>query len=80
MSILVLETGGKAQEPGAIDSVDVLRDWKVNSLLMLGGKNWSFIKTYKEEVANTILNYCSPRGSMLCGQPMYIQFSNLKEL
>lgn len=53
---------------------------RVSSLLMLEGKNRFFIKMDAEEVVNTMLGYYSQWGPRLCEHPLYIQFSNFKEL
>uniref|UniRef100_A0A2K6V1V9 RRM domain-containing protein n=1 Tax=Saimiri boliviensis boliviensis TaxID=39432 RepID=A0A2K6V1V9_SAIBB len=53
---------------------------KVTNLLMLKGKNQAFIEMNTEEVANTMVNYYTSVTPVLCGQPIYIQFSNHKEL
>ncbi|XP_007952733.1 polypyrimidine tract-binding protein 1 [Orycteropus afer afer] len=53
---------------------------KVTNLLMLKGKNQAFIEMNTEEAANTMVNYYTSVAAMLRGQPIYIQFSNHKEL
>ncbi|NXG05548.1 PTBP1 protein, partial [Sakesphorus luctuosus] len=53
---------------------------KVTNLLMLKGKNQAFIEMNTEEAANTMVNYYTTITPMLRNQPIYIQFSNHKEL
>uniref|UniRef100_F6X677 Polypyrimidine tract-binding protein 1 n=1 Tax=Callithrix jacchus TaxID=9483 RepID=F6X677_CALJA len=53
---------------------------KVTNLLMLKGKNQAFIEMNTEEAANTMVNYYTSVTPVLRGQPIYIQFSNHKEL
>ncbi|KFO91863.1 Polypyrimidine tract-binding protein 1, partial [Buceros rhinoceros silvestris] len=53
---------------------------KVTNLLMLKGKNQAFIEMNTEEVANTMVNYYTTVTPILRSQPIYIQFSNHKEL
>ncbi|XP_048197786.1 polypyrimidine tract-binding protein 1 isoform X2 [Perognathus longimembris pacificus] len=53
---------------------------KVTNLLMLKGKNQAFIEMNTEESANTMVNYYTSVTPVLRGQPIYIQFSNHKEL
>ncbi|XP_006895481.1 PREDICTED: polypyrimidine tract-binding protein 1-like [Elephantulus edwardii] len=53
---------------------------KVTNLLMLKGKNQAFIEMNTEEAANTMVNYYTSVAAMLHSQPIYIQFSNHKEL
>ncbi|NXP26958.1 PTBP1 protein, partial [Scytalopus superciliaris] len=53
---------------------------KVTNLLMLKGKNQAFIEMNTEEAANTMVNYYTTIAPMLRNQPIYIQFSNHKEL
>uniref|UniRef100_A0A8C2S6T2 Polypyrimidine tract-binding protein 1 n=1 Tax=Capra hircus TaxID=9925 RepID=A0A8C2S6T2_CAPHI len=53
---------------------------KVTNLLMLKGKNQAFIEMHTEEAANTMVNYYTSVTPVLRGQPIYIQFSNHKEL
>ncbi|ELV09317.1 Polypyrimidine tract-binding protein 1, partial [Tupaia chinensis] len=53
---------------------------KVTNLLMLKGKNQAFIEMNAEEAANTMVNYYTSVTPVLRGQPIYIQFSNHKEL
>uniref|UniRef100_A0A8C2S758 Polypyrimidine tract binding protein 1 n=1 Tax=Capra hircus TaxID=9925 RepID=A0A8C2S758_CAPHI len=52
----------------------------VTNLLMLKGKNQAFIEMHTEEAANTMVNYYTSVTPVLRGQPIYIQFSNHKEL
>ncbi|NXK96456.1 PTBP1 protein, partial [Formicarius rufipectus] len=53
---------------------------KVTNLLMLKGKNQAFIEMNTEEAANTMVNYYTTIAPVLRNQPIYIQFSNHKEL
>ncbi|NXX12889.1 PTBP1 protein, partial [Podargus strigoides] len=53
---------------------------KVTNLLMLKGKNQAFIEMNTEEMANTMVNYYTTVTPVLRSQPIYIQFSNHKEL
>ncbi|XP_060037427.1 polypyrimidine tract-binding protein 1 isoform X2 [Erinaceus europaeus] len=53
---------------------------KVTNLLMLKGKNQAFVEMNTEEAANTMVNYYTSVTPVLRGQPVYIQFSNHKEL
>ncbi|XP_074020000.1 polypyrimidine tract-binding protein 1 isoform X5 [Numenius arquata] len=53
---------------------------KVTNLLMLKGKNQAFIEMNTEEAANTMVNYYTTVTPILRNQPIYIQFSNHKEL
>nr|XP_012293268.2 polypyrimidine tract-binding protein 1-like isoform X3 [Aotus nancymaae] len=53
---------------------------KVTNLLMLKGNNQAFIEMNTEEAANTMVNYYTSVTPVLRGQPIYIQFSNHKEL
>uniref|UniRef100_A0A2K5S9H4 Heterogeneous nuclear ribonucleoprotein I n=1 Tax=Cebus imitator TaxID=2715852 RepID=A0A2K5S9H4_CEBIM len=53
---------------------------KVTNLLTLKGKNQAFIEMNTEEAANTMVNYYTSVTPVLCGQPIYLQFSNHKEL
>ncbi|NXK40901.1 PTBP1 protein, partial [Piprites chloris] len=53
---------------------------KVTNLLMLKGKNQAFIEMNTEEAANTMVNYYTTIAPVLRSQPIYIQFSNHKEL
>ncbi|KAM3938001.1 polypyrimidine tract-binding protein 1 [Leptodactylus fuscus] len=53
---------------------------KVTNLLMLKGKNQAFIEMNTEEAANTMVNYFATVTPVLRSQPIYIQFSNHKEL
>ncbi|XP_069818488.1 polypyrimidine tract-binding protein 1 isoform X4 [Dendropsophus ebraccatus] len=47
---------------------------------MLKGKNQAFIEMNTEEAANTMVNYFATVTPVLRSQPIYIQFSNHKEL
>ncbi|XP_075581401.1 polypyrimidine tract-binding protein 1-like [Pelecanus crispus] len=53
---------------------------KVTNLVMLKGRKWAFIEMNTEEAANTMVNYCTAVTPVLRSQPIYIQFSNHKEL
>uniref|UniRef100_A0A9L0JRZ3 RRM domain-containing protein n=1 Tax=Equus asinus TaxID=9793 RepID=A0A9L0JRZ3_EQUAS len=53
---------------------------KITNLLMLKGKNQAFIEMNTEEAANTMVNYSTSVTPVLRSQPIYIQFSNHKEL
>ncbi|KAK2542273.1 Ptbp1 [Columba guinea] len=53
---------------------------KVTNLLMLKGKNQAFIEMNTEEASNTMVNYYTTVTPVLRSQPIYIQFSNHKEL
>ncbi|KAM4708809.1 polypyrimidine tract-binding protein 1 isoform 2-T2 [Discoglossus pictus] len=53
---------------------------KVTNLLMLKGKNQAFLEMNTEEVANTMVNYYTTVTPVLRSQPIYIQYSNHKEL
>ncbi|NXM71921.1 PTBP1 protein, partial [Serilophus lunatus] len=70
--------------PGDVTEAEVislgLPFGKVTNLLMLKGKNQAFIEMNTEEAANTMVNYYTTIAPMLRSQPIYIQFSNHKEL
>ncbi|XP_060702309.1 polypyrimidine tract-binding protein 1-like isoform X8 [Hemiscyllium ocellatum] len=53
---------------------------KVTNLLMLKGKNQAFIEMNSEEAANTMVSYYSTVTPYLRSHPIYIQYSNHKEL
>ncbi|XP_069623949.1 polypyrimidine tract-binding protein 1 [Ranitomeya imitator] len=53
---------------------------KVTNILMLKNKNQAFIEMNSEEAANTMVNYFATVTPILRSQPIYIQFSNHKEL
>eukprot|EP00062_Callorhinchus_milii_P015609 gi/632966034/ref/XP_007899194.1/ PREDICTED: polypyrimidine tract-binding protein 1 isoform X3 [Callorhinchus milii] len=53
---------------------------KVTNLLMLKGKNQAFIEMNSEEAANTMVSYYSTVTPYLRNHPIYIQYSNHKEL
>ncbi|XP_048415287.1 polypyrimidine tract-binding protein 1 isoform X11 [Stegostoma tigrinum] len=53
---------------------------KVTNLLMLKGKNQAFIEMNTEEAANTMVSYYSTVTPYLRSHPIYIQYSNHKEL
>ncbi|KAM9331509.1 polypyrimidine tract-binding protein 1 [Gastrophryne carolinensis] len=70
--------------PGDVTEAEVislgLPFGKVTNLLMLKGKNQAFIEMNTEEAANTMVNYFATVTPVLRSQPIYIQFSNHKEL
>ncbi|XP_078280091.1 polypyrimidine tract-binding protein 1-like isoform X8 [Rhinoraja longicauda] len=53
---------------------------KVTNLLMLKGKNQAFIEMNSEEAANTMVSYYGTVTPYLRSHPIYIQYSNHKEL
>ncbi|XP_069072543.1 polypyrimidine tract-binding protein 1 [Pleurodeles waltl] len=53
---------------------------KVTNLLMLKGKNQAFLELHSEEAANALVNYYTSITAVLRSQPIFIQFSNHKEL
>ncbi|XP_005993561.1 polypyrimidine tract-binding protein 3 isoform X2 [Latimeria chalumnae] len=53
---------------------------KVTNLLMLKGKNQAFLEMASEEAAATMVNYCTTVTPHLRNQPVYIQYSNHREL
>jgi polypyrimidine tract-binding protein 1 len=53
---------------------------KVTNLLMLKGKNQVFTEMNTHEAADTMVNCYMSVAPALCGQPVYMQFSNYKEL
>ncbi|XP_055514817.1 polypyrimidine tract-binding protein 1-like isoform X3 [Leucoraja erinacea] len=53
---------------------------KVTNLLMLKGKNQAFIEMNTEEAANTMVSYYGTVTPYLRSHPIYIQYSNHKEL
>ncbi|NXI95966.1 PTBP3 protein, partial [Psophia crepitans] len=53
---------------------------KVTNLLMLKGKSQAFLEMASEEAAVTMVNYYTPATPYLRSQPVYIQFSNHREL
>ncbi|KAK2115096.1 Polypyrimidine tract-binding protein 1 [Saguinus oedipus] len=44
------------------------------------GKNQAFIEMNMEGATNTMVSYYTSMTPVLCGQPIYIQISNHKEL
>ncbi|CAI9602556.1 unnamed protein product [Staurois parvus] len=72
------------QLPGDVTEAEVislgLPFGKVTNLLMLKGKNQAFLEMNTEEAANTMVNYFATVTPVLRSQPIYIQFSNHKEL
>ncbi|XP_063492183.1 polypyrimidine tract-binding protein 3 isoform X21 [Symphalangus syndactylus] len=53
---------------------------KVTNLLMLKGKSQAFLEMASEEAAVTMVNYYTPITPHLRSQPVYIQYSNHREL
>ncbi|KAJ8286480.1 hypothetical protein GJAV_G00039690 [Gymnothorax javanicus] len=53
---------------------------KVSNLLMLKGKNQAFIEMASEEAAITMVNYYTTAAPHLRNQPVFIQYSNHREL
>uniref|UniRef100_A0A4W3HVL1 Polypyrimidine tract-binding protein 1 n=1 Tax=Callorhinchus milii TaxID=7868 RepID=A0A4W3HVL1_CALMI len=53
---------------------------KVTNLLMLKGKNQAFVEMASEEAAVTMVNYYTTVTPHLRNQPIYIQYSNHREL
>uniref|UniRef100_A0AAY4ADB6 Polypyrimidine tract-binding protein 1 n=1 Tax=Denticeps clupeoides TaxID=299321 RepID=A0AAY4ADB6_9TELE len=53
---------------------------KVTNLLMLKGKNQAFIEMASEEAAMTMVNYYTTATPHVRNQPVYIQYSNHREL
>ncbi|XDV53859.1 hypothetical protein PO909_022268, partial [Leuciscus waleckii] len=53
---------------------------KVTNLLMLKGKNQAFIEMASEEAAITMVNYYTTAAPHVRNQPVYIQYSNHREL
>ncbi|XP_064416090.1 polypyrimidine tract-binding protein 2 isoform X1 [Latimeria chalumnae] len=53
---------------------------KVTNILMLKGKNQAFLELATEEAAITMVNYYTAVTPHLRNQPIYIQYSNHKEL
>lgn len=53
---------------------------KVTNLLMLKGKSQAFLEMASEEAAVTMVNYYTPLTPHLRSQPVYIQYSNHREL
>ncbi|XP_066567125.1 polypyrimidine tract-binding protein 3 isoform X4 [Amia ocellicauda] len=53
---------------------------KVTNLLMLKGKNQAFIEMASEEAAITMVNYYTTATPHLRNQPVFIQYSNHREL
>uniref|UniRef100_A0A8D2H6U6 Polypyrimidine tract binding protein 3 n=1 Tax=Urocitellus parryii TaxID=9999 RepID=A0A8D2H6U6_UROPR len=53
---------------------------KVTNLLMLKGKSQAFLEMASEEAAVTMVNYYTPVTPQLRSQPVYIQYSNHREL
>ncbi|XP_067839689.1 polypyrimidine tract-binding protein 3 isoform X2 [Heptranchias perlo] len=53
---------------------------KVTNLLMLKGKNQAFLEMASEEAAVTMVNYYTTVTPHLRNQPIYIQYSNHREL
>nr|XP_013798886.1 PREDICTED: polypyrimidine tract-binding protein 3 isoform X4 [Apteryx mantelli mantelli] len=53
---------------------------KVTNLLMLKGKSQAFLEMASEEAAVNMVNYYTPVTPHLRSQPVYIQYSNHREL
>ncbi|KAM4707857.1 polypyrimidine tract-binding protein 3 isoform 3-T5 [Discoglossus pictus] len=53
---------------------------KVTNLLLLKGKSQAFLEMASEEAAVTMVNYYTPVTPHLRSQPVYIQYSNHREL
>ncbi|XP_045435863.1 polypyrimidine tract-binding protein 3 isoform X6 [Pipistrellus kuhlii] len=53
---------------------------KVTNLLMLKGKSQAFLEMASEEAAITMVNYYTPVTPHLRSQPIFIQYSNHREL
>uniref|UniRef100_A0A8C3K2U5 Polypyrimidine tract binding protein 3 n=1 Tax=Calidris pygmaea TaxID=425635 RepID=A0A8C3K2U5_9CHAR len=53
---------------------------KVTNLLMLKGKSQAFLEMASEEAAVSMVNYYTPAVAQLRHQPVYIQYSNHREL
>uniref|UniRef100_A0A673YQZ1 Polypyrimidine tract binding protein 3 n=1 Tax=Salmo trutta TaxID=8032 RepID=A0A673YQZ1_SALTR len=53
---------------------------RVTNLLMLKGKNQAFIEMASEEAAITMVNYYTTATPHVRNQPVYIQYSNHREL
>ncbi|NXD05285.1 PTBP3 protein, partial [Certhia familiaris] len=53
---------------------------KVTNLLMLRGKGQAFLEMASEDAAVSMVNYYTPVTPHLHNQPIYIQYSNYKEL
>ncbi|XP_009471451.1 PREDICTED: polypyrimidine tract-binding protein 3 isoform X2 [Nipponia nippon] len=53
---------------------------KVTNLLILKGKSQAFLEMASEEAAVTMVNYYTPATPHLRSQPVYIQYSNHREL
>ncbi|XP_075467600.1 polypyrimidine tract-binding protein 1 isoform X2 [Ascaphus truei] len=70
--------------PGDVTEAEVislgLPFGKVSNLLMLKGKNQAFLEMNTEEAANTMVSYYTTVTPVLRSQPIYIQYSNHKEL
>ncbi|XP_048457887.1 polypyrimidine tract-binding protein 2 isoform X4 [Rhincodon typus] len=70
--------------PGEVTETEVialgLPFGKVTNILMLKGKNQAFLEMASEEAAITMVNYYTAVTPHLRNQPIYIQYSNHKEL
>ncbi|XP_077308994.1 polypyrimidine tract-binding protein 2 [Lithobates pipiens] len=70
--------------PGEVTETEVialgLPFGKVTNILMLKGKNQAFLELATEEAAATMVNYYTSMTPHLRNQPIYIQYSNHKEL
>ncbi|NXY16732.1 PTBP3 protein, partial [Atrichornis clamosus] len=72
------------QIPSAVTGAEVialgLPFGKVTNLLMLKGKGQAFLEMASVESAVSMVNYYTPATPHLHNQPVYIQYSNYKEL
>ncbi|KAK3531732.1 hypothetical protein QTP70_027283, partial [Hemibagrus guttatus] len=70
--------------PGDINEAEVislgLPFGKVTNLLMLKGKNQAFLEMNTEESAQTMVNYYSSVTPVIRNHPVFMQYSNHKEL
>ncbi|NXC49757.1 PTBP3 protein, partial [Penelope pileata] len=53
---------------------------KVTNLLILKGKSQAFLEMASEEAAINMVNYCTSATPHLRSQPVYVQYSNHREL
>ncbi|NXU39797.1 PTBP3 protein, partial [Drymodes brunneopygia] len=72
------------QIPSGVTGADVvslgLPFGKVTNLLMLKGKGQAFLEMASLDAAVSMVNYYTPAIPLLRNQPVYIQYSNYKEL
>ncbi|MEE6495742.1 hypothetical protein FKM82_002136 [Ascaphus truei] len=70
--------------PGEVTETEVialgLPFGKVTNILMLKGKNQAFLEMASEEATATMVHYYTSMTPQLRNQPIYIQYSNHKEL